>query len=231
MKSQKYLLLSITLLLLAGLACQLGANAPSADDVAAAATTAASAATTAASAAATFAASDQATVIAQAVATNIASAGDAAATIAAGGFDASDLQALKEKFAAVTPDENGNITITVTQDEMNQAIAAKQAQSPDNALQGAQVAFTSGNIVLTGIVSDSGAALAVVFRPSVVNGVLQFEVLSATIGNINVPPVLLTAAEATLNATLSEAIGGLPPTFTLQSVVIGEGAMTLTASR
>ncbi|MFQ5419726.1 MAG: hypothetical protein ACE5EY_05120, partial [Anaerolineae bacterium] len=73
--------------------------------------------------------------------------------------------------------------------------------------------------------------LAVVFRPSVVNGVLQFEVLSATIGNINVPPALLTAAEATLNATLSEAIGGLPPTFTLQSVVIGEGAMTLTASR
>jgi hypothetical protein len=73
--------------------------------------------------------------------------------------------------------------------------------------------------------------LTIAFRPLVVDGRLQFEVMSAAIGSIQVPPSLLATAEATLNTTLNEAMANMPNNVILQDITIGEGTMSLSGRR
>jgi hypothetical protein len=94
------------------------------------------------------------------------------------------------------------------------------------------IAFTGGNIVLTGnVVSPIEALLTVTFRPLVTNGVLQFEVVSATLGTVQVPSAILSSAALTLNNTIGQAMNGIPSNLTLQSIVMGEGTMTVSGTR
>ncbi len=238
MKRSPIFLLTIILLLLPTLACGGISQLPEVDEVAGqaaeAATKAADLAATAvivaeqaADTAATAAASDQAQ--------NLEATAVAAAT-AVSTIELPDTNALKEKFAAIQPDENGNITVTVTDDEMNQAIQAKQAAAEqagqENLVQNMVVTFTGGNIVLTGsITSPIAAQLTVVFRPYVADGILQFEVVSATIGSLTVPSAVLASTESTLNNTLTDAMGYMPANITLQDVSMGEGTMTITGHK
>ena len=148
---------------------------------------------------------------------------------------ADSLTILREKIAAIQPDANGQISITITDAELTQAIRAGQqaaaTQGHAISLQEPQVVFTGGYIILTGNVTDPIAAqMRVVFSPYV-DGVLQFEVVEASLGTIRIPPGVLQTAEGTLNNTLTEALGGLPANFSLQAVTMGEGTMTLVGQR
>jgi hypothetical protein len=179
----------------------------------------------AADTAATLAASDQAQ--------NLEATAVAAATnIANSDYQLPDTSSLRQKFAQAQPDENGSISITITDDEVNEAIQFKQNAAAEagqeQPLENTAVTFTGGSIILTGnITSPITAQLTVVFRPYVADGILQFEVVSATLGSITVPAALLSASEATLNNTLNEAMGSLPANYTLQEVLMNEGTMTI----
>lgn len=146
-----------------------------------------------------------------------------------------DLGALEEKFSNIQPDENGNFSVTITDTELNEAIQrAEELQTlPGNApVTQTVIIFTGGNVVLMGNVSQPiEAQLTVSFRPSVVDGALQFEVVSATLGTLEVPAAVLSSAEATLNSTLGQALNALPSNLTLQSIVMGEGTMTISGTR
>ncbi len=146
-----------------------------------------------------------------------------------------DLGALGEKFESIQPDANGNFSVTITDTELNEAIRRSQetaGTAGNSTLQDPVIAFTGGNIVLTGNVTQPiEAVLTVSFRPSVVDGVLQFEVVSATLGSITVPAAVLSTAEGTLNSTLGQAISNIPANLTLQSIVMGEGTMTVSGTR
>jgi hypothetical protein len=143
------------------------------------------------------------------------------------------LGALGAKFGSIQPDENGNFTLTVTDTEVNAAIQRSQEETGGNtSLQHPAIGFTGGNIVLTGNVTQPiEAQLTVTFRPSVVGGDLQFEVVSATLGTIQVPAAVLSTAEGTLNSTLGQAMNNIPSNLTLQSIVMGEGTMTVSGTR
>lgn len=229
------LFILISLLILPALACGGSVNLPDVD-VDELAGQAADAATKAADAAAT------AVVVAQQVATseqvqNIEATAVAAATaLVDSDFELPESSSLRQKFANAQPDANGNITITITDTEINEAIQMKQTAAEqagqEQALQGILVTFTGSNIILTGnVTTPILAQLTVTFRPYVADGILQFEVISATLGVINVPTTLLSASEATLNSTLNEAMGNLPANYTLQNVTIGEGTMTIYAHK
>lgn len=146
-----------------------------------------------------------------------------------------DLGAFGDKFESIQPDANGNFTVTITDTELNQAIQQSQQSSgtaENSNLQNIVFTFTGGNIVLTGsVTSPIEAQLTVTFRPSVANGTIQFEVVSATLGSVQVPAAILTTAEGTLNSTLGQAINNLPSNLTLQSIVVGEGTMTISGTR
>lgn len=199
------------------------------------ATQAASVAATAAAGATAVAVAEQADSV---VATAVAQGETLAATAQSGTGQISglDINALKERFSSLQPDENGNVSVTITESELNQAIEASQAAAAQAGrnlqIQNAQATLSEGTIILAGNVTEPlSADLTVSFRPLVANGILQFEVASATVGGVTVPPSLLQSAEATLNNTLGEAMSNLPAEIVLQDVIISDGTMTVVGSR
>lgn len=213
----------ISLLFLAGLAC--GPNIPDVPEVnipEGAAETVQAAGQQAGSAAET------------AVALATQEGSTAVQTLQAGGANI-DLGALGEKFSTIQPDENGNFTVTITDTELNDALQrAEESQAAPGSSPVSQplIIFTGGNIVLMGNVTQPiEAQLTVSFRPVVVDGDLQFEVVSATLGAVNVPAAILSSAESTLNSTLGQAMNNIPSNLTLQSIVMGEGTMTVSGTQ
>jgi hypothetical protein len=230
--NKSFLFILITLLILPALACG-GVSVPNVDKLAG---QAADAATKAADAAATAVIIAQQAASSEQVQNLEATAVAAATSLANSDFELPENSSLRQKFTNVQPDANGNITITLTDVEMNEAIQMKQAADEqagqEQPLQNTMVTFTGGNIVLTGsITTPISAQLSVTFRPYVASGILQFEVVSATLGSINVPGALLSASEATLNSTLNDAMGDLSANYTLQEVLMGEGTMTINAHK
>jgi hypothetical protein len=219
-KNFKSLFVLIGLLALAGLAC--GPGLPDVSDGAGAIATVQSAGQQAGSVAET----------AVALATQEGSA--AIETIQAGG-QSIDLGPLQEKFESIQPDANGNFSVTITDLEVNQALQRSQETvegTTESPLEQAVISFTGGNIILNAnVTSPIQAALIVNFRPLVANGVLQFEVTSATLGSVQVPTALLTSATLTLNNTIGQAMNSIPSDMTLQSIVMGEGTMTVSGTR
>lgn len=143
---------------------------------------------------------------------------------------------LAEKFATVPIPSDGTVEVTITAAELNQAIAAGQAAKEQAGtpllIQNPQVAFTGGLIILTGTISEPlSGQLTVSFMPYVANGTLQFDVVEASVGNLRVPPAILQTAEQTLNSTLGTATSQLPAGVGLQTVVMGEGTMTVVVVR
>ena len=135
-----------------------------------------------------------------------------------------------EKFATVQLDGSGTAEITITEAELNVAISQVQTATTLRGravkVQEFTVRFTGGTIIVGGTVPDTGY-MEVVFRPYVNSGILQFEVISATAGGVNVPPLVWQPAEQALNDALSQALGQLPPGVGLQSITVGEGFMTV----
>jgi hypothetical protein len=149
-----------------------------------------------------------------------------------------DAGVLREKIASALPDESGNVRVTISDDDLNRVIQARlrqEAAAGDPAqmpLQNPVVTFAAGSIVLAGDVTQPvSGRLTVTFRPYVLNGGLQFEIMSATLGTITVPPVLLQTAESTLNSTLGDALNALPAAVQLHDITVAEGTLTLVAGR
>lgn len=146
------------------------------------------------------------------------------------------MQELQTVFASAKPDENGNMTVIITDDQLNKAIqmgqqAGQQLSTPRTSqISNVAITFTPEKIIFEAELGGSNSGkLVVEFVPSVVNGVLQFEVTSATMGGIKVPKLVLDTAEETLNSTLSEAMSQMPGNSALQDVQLGDGTLTVIA--
>lgn len=140
-----------------------------------------------------------------------------------------NLEALSEKFANLQPDANGNVTIVLTDDEINQAVQGQNTVSQDGVtVEGLTVMFTGGNVVLAGnLTTPIQSQLTASFSSQVVDGQLQFALISATLGRFPVPAGMLTTIESTLNDSIGALLNNLPQNYTLQSVNMGEGTMTI----
>lgn len=149
-------------------------------------------------------------------------------TLDASGYTMADMEAM---FSTVQPDGNGNVSVTITDDQLTSAVAAAQSTNQGaGQIQNVVFTFGAGAILMTGDVTQPiQAQLSVTFSPYVVNGVLQFDITQASLGGIQVPASMLTQAEATLNSSLGNAASQLPANVTLQSVIVADGVMTFTA--
>lgn len=179
----------------------------------------------------------QETVVA-AAGTVVSEAGDlggaAMATIEATDFTTEivvDGTALRQKVESVQPDASGNMTVVITDDELNQAVTVNPQADGEPVIQDVAVAFTGGNIVLSGVLSQPLTAnLVAEFDATVANGELVLELERATVGGVSLPATMLAPVENALNDNLQQALDRLPDNYTLSSVTIGEGTMTIVAT-
>lgn len=186
-------------------------------------------------------AQETAAAVGQSAATAVAEAGEgggeAVSTLQATNFTINvtvNTDQLRQKIASARPDENGNVNITITDEEINQAIELKdEAEGSDPAtFQNPSVAFTGGNVVLTGDVTKPiPAELIASFGPVILDGQAQVDLQSVTLRGLPVPPQLLGSVEQSLNNALREMMSSLPEGYVVQEISVGEGTMTIIAGR
>lgn len=164
--------------------------------------------------------------------------GQLVATLEASNFEVDanvDLEPLRQKVANAQPDANGNITVTFTDDELNQAIDLRAgAAGPDAtpAIQEPELFFSEGNVVLVGTIQQPiQGELRATFQPVVADGQLRLFLVVVEVAGIPVPTALLGSVEATINTALATLLSTLPSNYSLSEVIIGEGTLTLTATR
>lgn len=146
-----------------------------------------------------------------------------------------DVQALEQQIQATltSPDANGNVSLTLTQAQLNAVVAYEMAQQKDQVITNPSVALNAGQMEVSGKVNQSGisADVKVVLQPSVdENGNARLNVTSINLAGIPVPDVLKgqieTAADDAMNRTFSDTTGGLKAT----SITIGDGQVTFTGT-
>ncbi len=246
-RQSKWLLVFSTLLLMAALACSIGGvEAPDVGLPEGAAATAEGAAQAAATAMAQVTVPAGVVETAQSAiggagglaATAVALAGEEGggllATLEASNFDVSitvDVDALRQKVTNAQPDADGNITVELTDGELNQAIDVRAGTAGEEpAIQDPEIIFTGGNAVLVGRVQQPvQGELRATFQPVVNEGQLRLFLTEVTVGGIPVPTVLLSSVEATINASLATLLSSLPANYRLSEIIIGEGSMSIVA--
>lgn len=173
-----------------------------------------------------------------AAATGVASAaegGGVIATLEATDFSVDvtvDAEPLQDKIEEARPDENGNIVITVTDEEINQAIDVRQVNAADLpfTFQDPSVAFTGESVILTGNLTEPmQAQLVAAFKPLVVDGQVQMDLQSATLRGLPIPAQALAPVEQNLNNALRDMTASLPENYVVREVNLGESTMTIVA--
>lgn len=246
-KGSRGIVMFLGALMLLSLACSFGLELPweaggqdvqiSQEEVSAAATRAAEAAATAA-VVANQAGQMAATAVLQGdgvVATAVAQGSELVATAqilptAAIGAVAGG-STMQQKLANIEPDANGNFTVAITEADLNEFINGSQGggfQTDTLSADNVQVSITAEHVELSGDVQEPVALpLVIELRPTVVNGQLQFELLSASTGILPVPESMLDLIEAGANSELARALVGLPAGVTVQNATLGDGLLTI----
>ncbi|MEM7799556.1 MAG: hypothetical protein AAF633_10230 [Chloroflexota bacterium] len=141
---------------------------------------------------------------------------------------ATDLDSLKAKMSQAVPDENGQVSVTINQDELNQVIQSATDLSQADNISNVTFRFTGGMIIFEATITRPVSGdLYISFVPYVSGNTLQFEVAEVSLDGKRVPPATVAMAEATLNSTLGEAMNQLPQNVILTDIIVGEGYMTV----
>jgi hypothetical protein len=163
----------------------------------------------------------------EAAGTAVEQGGAAVATVRA--INTPDFSQLTEKLNSARPDANGNLSVTLNESDLNHLLQLRYlVMSADPELRDATVRFEAGLIHLSGNVPlplPVGVTLSL--RPVVADGKFELEIADASLGPLEAPEVVLSFASNLVSSALSDAIRRLPEGFQLQSVIIGEGLLTI----
>jgi hypothetical protein len=155
--------------------------------------------------------------------------GEAVEAVTSAGQSTSE--AVRERVASLQPDEDGNFTVTIHEDEINKIIKIQELFTdtiPGNPLKNTIVAFSEGVIVFTADVFEPFVGQLVVgFNPYVDEGHVRFEVVDASLGSSETPQSVLDAAAKTLGSTLGEALSFLPGGLRPREIIVTNGTFTL----
>lgn len=139
---------------------------------------------------------------------------------------------LQERFSNVQLDGNGGFTITITDDEWNQAALAQQneqiAAGDPPAIQNTTFTFTAEQIAFAGtVVNPLPGTLSAQFRPTVVEGAVRVEVTQANFNGFNVPNAILTLASDNITNTLNQLVSSLPDDLLLTNITVTDGILVV----
>ena len=141
-------------------------------------------------------------------------------------------QQIQETLAS--PDVNGNVSLTLTQPQINAILISQLAQQPDQVISNPSVVLTTGGMEVYGKVSQSGFStnVKIILQPAVdANGEAKLNVTSIDLGGIPIPDVLKNQIESTADNALKNASIGSTAGLKLTNIRIEAGEMTLTGTR
>jgi hypothetical protein len=133
-------------------------------------------------------------------------------------------------LTSITPGPSGEVSVTLTQEQLTSYIATELAKSPEVPITSPQIALDDGEIVMTGTLNLEGieADSEIVMRPTVgASGKPEVEIVSARFGPLPVPQEILSEASTVIGEALAEEINreaGVE--VNLSSITIDDGVMT-----
>lgn len=145
------------------------------------------------------------------------------------------IQNLEQQIQATlqSPNASGDVTVTITQDQLNGIITAEMAKQQDQIFTDPSVKLTNGHMEVYGKVSQSGisADTKVVLQPIVdANGIPTLNIISISLGGIPVPDALKNRLATMTDTALSDYLGSNTNNFKAKSIDITEGQMTITGT-
>ena len=137
---------------------------------------------------------------------------------------------LVETLTSITPGPSGEVSVTLTQEQLTSYVATELAKTPDVPITQPQVALDNGKITLTGTLDLEGiqADSKIVMIPTVgSDGKPDIQIESATFGPLPVPDEILTEASSVVGDALAEEINNEAGVeVNLTSLTIDNGVMT-----
>ncbi len=131
------------------------------------------------------------------------------------------------------PNASGDVTVTLTQDQINGIITSAMAQQSDKTITDPSVVLTGGNMEVYGKVNQSGisANLKVVMQPQVdAAGKAHLNIVSINLGGLPVPDILKNRVQTMADDALNNYLNAGSSTFKVKSMTITEGQMTVTGA-
>jgi len=128
---------------------------------------------------------------------------------------------------------SGLVTITMTEQQMNQWLAVEVNNDPSFPASGLSVALRNGQIEIAGkfqqdsISADFTAVCRIVFDAS---GAFGVEITEAKLGPIPAPGIIKTNMSSYINTAINQAIQSQAPGFKVTGVQIADGVMIITGS-
>lgn len=137
---------------------------------------------------------------------------------------------IERKLANIQPDADGNFSVSITEDDLNEFVAGQEGGIQTEALSAQDIGFdiTPEHLELSADVTEPvQLPLIIQLRPTVTGDQLRFELLSASAGLFPVPEGMLDVIETVANTELTRALIGLPSGTTLNDATLGEGEFTI----
>lgn len=129
--------------------------------------------------------------------------------------------------------ETGTVTLTLTEEQMTSFLALSIAQQENPLLTDPQVDLRDGEMEILGNYEADAitASVGIVMEVSVgEDGIPAIEVTSGSLGPLPLPAELLQGISDVINQALTGQVGTKATGFTLESIVISEGAISLTGT-
>ncbi len=144
-----------------------------------------------------------------------------------------EVQQLEQNLVATmeNPAPSGDVTITITEQQLNSFMLAELANQPDQTIQKPQVHLTDGKMEVYGEVSQSGISTdaKIVLTPYVdANGEPKMNIKSINLGAIPVPDSIKNRLESNVDNLVQEYMQSGNQQFKVKDIVITEGQMTIT---
>lgn len=149
-------------------------------------------------------------------------------------MNSTDAQNLQQQLQATLTNASGDVTITLTQAQLNGIISAEMAQQSEQVITDPSVVLTGGHMEVYGKVSQSGISTntKVVLQPRVdADGNPKLDIVSINLGGLPVPDVLTQQIGASVDNTLSDYLASNSNGIKVKSITITEGKMTMTGTR
>jgi uncharacterized protein YpmS len=144
-----------------------------------------------------------------------------------------ELQQLEENMKATLQASSGEITLTLTEQQINSIISAKMASQKSQIISEPAVKLTNGTMQVFGKLTQSGITLdtTIILKPGVDSaGNPNLEVTDIKMGSFPVPDELKNQIGNLVDQAFHEYLTGQNQGFKATKITIDEGKMTVTGS-
>lgn len=130
-------------------------------------------------------------------------------------------------------DENGQITVVMTEEQVTSYVALKLAEQPENPIENVQIFLRDGKMTLQGdakIGSLNAPATLVINVTVDADGQLVAEIEDADFGPVPVPSSMLTSLNDAIQESLTNELTIDSTQLTITSIAIADGKMSFSGT-